>query len=122
MSLGEPPVKPESSRRPDEEHQVLQFRPRKIGPASRQGQPRQMSGASKVSQVEGLATYETEQDGDNYRHRMLVNLAALLLTIALAVAGAWLAWQLAEMRRNQDCALSGRSNCMRIETTSPHRP
>jgi hypothetical protein len=71
--------------------------------------------------VEGLARYETEKEDDNYRHRMLVNLAALLVTIALSIVGAWLAWQIAETRKNQDCALSGRSNCMRIESTSAPR-
>jgi hypothetical protein len=53
---------------------------------------------------------------------MMVNVAALLATVALSIAGAWLALQLADVRKNQDCVLSGRSNCMRIETTSPHRP
>src|SRR5262245_63318815 len=54
--------------------------------------------------VEDLAKYEGggEQD-DNYRHRMMVNLTALGVTIALALAGVWLAIQIADMRKNQDC-------------------
>jgi hypothetical protein len=46
---------------------------------------------------------------------MMVNIAALAATIALAAAGAWLTIQIADLRKNQDCVLSGRSNCMPIE-------
>jgi hypothetical protein len=53
---------------------------------------------------------------------MTVNMAALLATVALSIAGAWLVLQLADVRKSQDCVLSGRSNCMRIETTAPQRP
>ena len=53
---------------------------------------------------------------------MMVNVAALLATVALSIAGAWLVLQLADVRKSQDCVLSGRSNCMRIETTAPQRP
>lgn len=112
---------PKPSSRPDEDHQVLQFRPRQTAGNARQGRPREQPLGTRAP-VEDLAKYETEDDADSYRHRMMVNLAALLVTIALSVAGAWLAWQIAEMRKNQDCALSGRSNCMRIESTSSHRP
>jgi len=41
---------------------------------------------------------------------MVVNLAALAFTIVLALAGVWLAMQIADMRKNQDCLLSGRRN------------
>lgn len=115
-------MKPEPSSQPGEDHQVLPFRPRKTGANSRQGRPRQPPGGTTSPPVDGLAKYETEDDADNYRHRMMVNVAALLATVALSIAGAWLALQLADVRKNQDCVLSGRSNCMRIETTSPHPP
>ena len=46
---------------------------------------------------------------------MLVNLAALLATIVLALAGAWLAVQMADLRKKQDCVLSGRRNCAPID-------
>jgi hypothetical protein len=52
---------------------------------------------------------------------MVVNLAALLVTIALSIAGAWLVIQLAEMRKNQDCVLSGRRNCNPIDVKAIER-
>jgi hypothetical protein len=75
-----------------------------------------------ASPVEGLAKYEggVEQD-DNYRHRMIVNLAALAFTVALAVAGIWLAIQIADMRKNQDCLLSGRRNCAPVDVKALER-
>jgi hypothetical protein len=68
-----------------------------------------------------LAKYEGGDLDDDYRHRMVVNVAALIFTVMLALAGVWLAMQLAEMRKNQDCVLSGRRNCAPIEVTAPPR-
>ncbi len=63
--------------------------------------------------VRDLAKYERGPDdaGDaagEYRHRMIVNLAAFLFVIALIAAGFWLADTMARMRKNQDCFLTGR--------------
>ena len=65
--------------------------------------------------VDDLAKYARGGESDDYRHRMIVNAAAFLFVIALIGAGLWLADRMAELRRNQDCALSGRRNCMPIE-------
>ena len=84
----------------DDEHRVLRFRHRRTdtrGP------------------VDDLAKYARSGEGDDYRHRMIVNTAAFLFVVALIGAGLWLADRMAELRRNQDCALSGRRNCMPIE-------
>jgi hypothetical protein len=94
----------------DPEHQVLPFRPRKPVP----GQTRP-SGAQRSPPT--LAKYEGSEAEDNYRHRMLVNVAGLAVTITLAIAGAWLAVHIADLRKNQDCALSGRRNCTPIDAT-----
>lgn len=51
-------------------------------------------------------------DGDDdYRHRMLTNLAAFVFAAVLTAAGIWLAIGIADLRRTQDCALTGRLNC-----------
>src|SRR5262249_48561586 len=98
-------VPSERSNASDDDHQVVPFRPR---------------GAD--APVEDFAKYEGggEQD-DNYRHRMVVHLAALGVTVALAVAGVWLAIQIADMRKNQDCLLSGRRNCAPIDIKALER-
>lgn len=77
--------------------------------------------APAPSPIEGLAKYEGGERDDNYGHRMLVNLAALLVTVALAVAGIWLAVQIADLRKKQDCVFSGRRNCAPIEIVTPER-
>ena len=66
---------------------------------------------SPPSPVEDLAKYERSEEPDDYRHRMLNNVAALLFVVALGAAGLWIADTMAQMRTNQDCVLSGRSGC-----------
>jgi hypothetical protein len=111
----------ERSETTDDDHQVVPFRRRGApsdGPRWR-WPPTAWQPTSPP--VEGLGKYEGGEEEDNYRHRMLVNLAALLVTVALAVAGAWLVIQLAEMRKNQDCVLSGRRNCAPIDVKTMER-
>lgn len=67
--------------------------------------------------VEGLAKYERGDDSDDYRHRMIVNVAAFLAVAALIGVGIWLADTMATMRKNQDCVLSGRRGCTPVEVT-----
>lgn len=62
----------------------------------------------------GLDKYERDDNPDDYRHRMLVNLAAFVVLILLAGGGYWLADTMARMRKDQDCVLSGRRNCSPI--------
>jgi hypothetical protein len=100
---------------------VVPFRPRRGGPGADGGRRRSRSPQSPASPVEGLAKYEGGELDDDYRHRMKVNLAALAFTVVLALAGVWLVLQLAEMRKSQDCVLSGRRNCAPIEVTTPQR-
>ena len=44
-----------------------------------------------------------------------MNVAGFVVVAGLIVAGLWLAFSIADLRKNQDCALSGRRNCMTIE-------
>jgi hypothetical protein len=46
---------------------------------------------------------------------MRVNAAAILVVVVLIWCGYWLFDTLAEMRKTQDCILSGRTNCARID-------
>ena len=110
------------SQRPitsDDEHRVLQFRPRTSpSPAIHRG-----NGTVQPLRVDpeplDLSRYEQPRaEPDDYRHRMLANIAALAFTIALTAIGIWLAVSIADLRRTQDCVLMGRRDCVKI--TTPH--
>ena len=68
------------------------------------------------SPVEGIDKYARRPDDtEDYRHRMRVNAAAIVVVGLLIWCGYWLFDTLAEMRKTQDCILSGRTNCARID-------
>jgi len=102
----------------EDDRRVVPFRPRGAGAggsAPRRTPPPEPPG-------EALSKYEGgEEREDTYRHRMIVNLVALAFTVGLALAGVWLAMQIADMRKNQDCLLSGRRNCAPIDVHAPER-
>lgn len=99
----------------DEDARILPFRHRRSDELD--GGP-----AGRDEPVGGLDRYERDDDdADDYRHRMLVNVAAFLLVGGLIGAGLWIANTMAEMRKNQDCALQGRRNCTPMEVTRERR-
>lgn len=61
--------------------------------------------------VPDLGKYEHDERPDDYRHRMIVNLAAFVFVILLVCVGYWLADTMARLRKDQDCVLSGRRSC-----------
>jgi hypothetical protein len=76
--------------------------------------------------VRDLTDYERGQSGgegdaDDYRHRMIVNVAAFVFIMALICAGYWLADTMARMRKNQDCVLSGRRGCTPVDLVKDRR-
>jgi hypothetical protein len=70
-------------------------------------------GHSPVEDVDKYA--RTPDDAEDYRHRMRTNAAAIIVVALLIWCGYWLFDTLAEMRKTQDCILSGRTNCARID-------
>ena len=134
------------SQRPiisDDEHVVLKFRPRTSAhPPTRHEEsdpaktPKSKTSNSKTSNsktsnsktpntntapaASDLSRYERSRDeGDDFRHRMLANVAALAFTVALTAIGIWLAMSIADLRKTQDCVLMGRRDCARI-SAMPH--
>lgn len=107
-------VTAEQSPPSDNDHRVVPFRRRE---AAFQGGRRWRWPAirSRPTPPRDLAKFEGGELEDDYRHRMLVNLAAIIFTIMLASAGAWLAIKITDLRKSQDCYLSGRRNCMPID-------
>jgi hypothetical protein len=92
----------------NDEHQVLRF------PGGRKASPR--------PKQDDLAPYSGPPESDaDYRDRMLVNGAVLLVVLALIGAALWLADTMATMRRNQDCVLSGRSGCTHVDVEPSRR-
>lgn len=88
---------------------VIKFTPRTLSTA-----PAQRGGARPdvdTDRVVSPARHPTASDRDEFRHRMLTNLAAFVFTAGLTAAGIWLATSLAELRKTQDCVLAGHRNC-----------
>jgi hypothetical protein len=105
----------------EEEHRVLKFRPRTL--ARRPGQPgelgRQVPPEDARQEPNDLSRYEQDrEEPDDFRHRMLANIAAFAFTVALTAIGIWLAMSIADLRKTQDCVLMGRRDCAQI--SAPH--
>jgi len=99
----------------EDEHRVLKFRPRTS--AQPPGQPQGLRADSEPVPND-LSRYERPSDGpDDFRHRMLANVAAFAFTVALTAIGIWLAMSIADLRKTQDCVLMGRRDCARILVT-----
>jgi hypothetical protein len=127
-----PAVKNERPIAAEEEHRVLQFRPRNpsLKPAWQQHldtravqqnvQPvRLHQPEPAASEPYDLSRYERpREEPDDFRHRILANIAAFAFTAALTAIGIWLAMSIADLRRTQDCVLMGRRDCVRINTPS----
>jgi hypothetical protein len=97
----------------NDEHVVLKFRPRTSAqPPGRLQEPDQGKGQHTAND---LSRYERPRDEpDDFRQRMLANVAALAFTVALTAIGIWLAVSIADLRKTQDCVLMGRRDCARI--------
>jgi hypothetical protein len=104
-----------------DEHRVLQFRPRTSAhpPVHRTDWGTQALQKDDRQEPNDLSRYERDRDEpDDFRHRMLANIAAFAFTVALTAIGIWLAMSIADMRKTQDCVLMGRRDCARISV--PH--
>ena len=104
----------------DQEHRVIEFRPRTLAhpPGRRGGLGHQAVQEEAEHEPNDLSRYERARDDipDDFRHRMLANLAAFAFTVALTAVGIWLAMSIADLRKTQDCVLMGRRDCARITT------
>lgn len=103
-----------------DEHRVLKFRPRTMAhPPGQRGEPgkqAQHEAAGRHSPGNPSRFERDREEPDDFRHRMLANLAALAFTVALTAIGIWLAMSIADLRKTQDCVLMGRRDCAHIST------
>lgn len=84
------------------EGRVLPFRPRR---------PLLTRNGPHAPLIPDLEQFERGDEPDDYRHRMIMNGLGFIVVVALIAGGLWIAEVMAEMRKNQDCVLSGRSGC-----------
>ena len=102
----------------DDEHIVLKFRPRTSDHPP--GRREELDPGHAKPEANDLSRYERARDEpDDFRHRMLANVAALAFTVALTAIGIWLAMSIGDLRKTQDCILMGRRDCARI-SVMPH--
>jgi hypothetical protein len=108
VRVGREPIPPRESAR------VLAFR--RPGPPTSRNPPALREAPSvPASPFPDMGQYERAGiEPDDYRHRMIVNVVGFAVCVLLVVAGVWLANKIAELRRDQDCVLSGRRNCAQI--------
>ena len=128
ISRGSAAVKTQRPFISDDEHVVLKFRPRTSAHPPTRGEESEPAKAASTRTASTKATsarpasdlsrYERpREEGDDFRHRMLANIAALAFTVALTAIGIWLAVSIADLRKTQDCVLMGRRDCARISVT-----
>jgi hypothetical protein len=102
------PEQPEarvSSTHPNQERgRVVPFRPRASSSARN----------LRLSPVNDLRQYEATRD-DDFRHRMMMNVIAGVIVLVLVGCGLWLTDAIVKVRKDQDCVLSGRTNCFEIK-------
>jgi len=97
--------------------QVLKFRLR--GSAGRQPARSAIAPHEGADEYDDLAQYEVEDTHIDYRHRMIMNVMAVVVVALLVGVGVWLADTIADMEKIQDCAMQGRQNCAPIEVPAP---
>ncbi len=116
----------------EQDHQVLEFRPRSQSKSSArpsesarpgglevQGAKRTPAMPQAVPAANSLSRYEqAREQADEFRHRILANLAAIAFTVALMAVGLWLVVSIANLRKVQDCAVMGRHDC--APPSAPH--
>jgi hypothetical protein len=110
-------VKTQQPIRSDDEHRVLQFRPRASShrPAQWEDQRKQAAPKDAAPEPYDLSRYEqVREEPDDFRQRMLANIAGFAFTVALTAIGIWLVVSIADLRRTQDCVLMGRHDCTQI--------
>jgi hypothetical protein len=91
--------------------QILQFQLRRRVPV--QPPPAAMRGGS-AEPLDDLAQYEEEDAHIDYRHRMLMNVIAVMIVSSLVGVGVWIADTITDMEKTQDCLMQGRQNCAPI--------
>jgi hypothetical protein len=82
----------------EDEHVVLQFRPRGRAQFPERRPPANSANDSSPGEADCRLLHQTPDEPDDFGHRMLANAAAFAFTIALTAVGLWLAVSIADLR------------------------
>jgi hypothetical protein len=96
------------SAHPPETGSVILFRPRQTGFRTRGRGPLPQGAAGLRRPLSG------HDDDDDHLHRR-IHALGLAFCLILAVVGVWLANEFTEMKRIEDCVLSGRAGCIPLK-------
>src|SRR5271154_7075728 len=94
----------------EDKGRVLPFRPR--APHSWNSKLRLRD--QSRSPVADLSKYSRGPEEDDYPHRMFMNLLAFLVLSFIVGCGIWLADNMSERNKDQDCGRISRTDCARI--------
>jgi hypothetical protein len=100
---------PQEPLRTEERGRVLAFRPR---PARSRNDKLLREHAR--SPVPDLSRFQRLPHDDDYRHRMLMNALAFAVLSVMVFFGVWIAENMTERAKTQDCILLDRTNCAPI--------
>jgi hypothetical protein len=95
--------------RTEERGRVLPFMPR----AARSPNDKRLREQSR-SPVPDLSRFQRLPQDEDYGHRMLMNLLAFAVLSVMVLFGVWIADNMSERAKGQDCVLIGRTNCAPI--------
>jgi hypothetical protein len=103
------PMAPQEPLRTEERGRVLPFRPR----AGRSRNDKLLREQAR-SPVPDLSKFHRLPDNEDYGHRMLINAIAFAVLSVIVFFGVWIADNMTERVKVQDCLLLGRTNCAPI--------
>jgi hypothetical protein len=108
-------ITPQAPHRSEETGRVLPFRPRA------RWRNEKLRREAARSPVPDLSKFSGLPEEDDYRQRMRMNLAAFLVLAAMVWCGIWIADNISQRSRDQDCASIGRTGCAPIPAPAEAR-
>jgi hypothetical protein len=102
------PMTPQEPLRTEERGRVLPFRPRAV-----RSRNDKLSRKQARSPVPDLSRFQPPED-DDYGHRMLMNALAFAVLSVMVFFGVWIADNMTQRTKDQDCVVLGRNKCAPI--------
>jgi hypothetical protein len=123
VSVTKAPMTTEAPENAEEHGRILQFRPRTAPKRGAFGNlARGAAAPDAPPPVPDLRKFSSrDAEPDDFSHRMKMNALVAVVLVVLTGCGMWIIDTMAQVRKNQDCALSGRRNCMVISAPSAGR-